>query len=325
MLSTSTIRVSTTGGIAECTALALPGDVILVDQPYIRIPHGSISLSAPGVKYDIRSTIDFGGNGDNGLVVSAPGVELHGIKGVGAIIACTDASGILLDPSAEDCLIEGVTLSDCNVKNNSGAGAIFAMSGGPGALIRGLRVWNCQVYSVNGHSLNIGGVLGGEFKDCLFESTFGLSAEGMSVIGSDLHFLRCTVNKAATTGILVWGAKDYPLHNITFEKCTIKNSSQAVLPPPLGTNQKGNNSAMQICVNDGCVCGVKIVDCTAYDDQLTAAGVPSPTQDHFLDINGTTGTLVQCVFDGSNRAWGNVNPQLYTSELPAAQMIDCQL
>jgi hypothetical protein len=316
-VNTSKFRGSLTGGIAEATALALPGDEIVVDQLYLRL-HGSVTFNKAGVRYRFLGTLDFLGNGDNGIVVSAPGVELRGVPGCVTIIS-PDYSGVLINAGADDCLLDGMSVGNYNVQNQNGAAAIFALPSA-GIWINRLTVRNCHTLMGNGNGLRIGGVKGGRFEDSLFELTRGNSSEGVTVVGSDLYFNRVRVDKAQVTGILVWGAKaSGAFNNITFDECVISNSSQAVLPSPLGQNQKGSNQAMQVNVNDGAVSGLLIRNCTAYDNQIP------PTQDHFLDITGTTGTLTQLVFEAGNRAWGNINSVMVTNELPAAQMVNCQI
>lgn len=283
------ISVKALGSLQAAINSAQPGQTIVHDV--VTQPNAAVVVNK-AVTIIFEQTMDCSLGKDHGIVAAAPGCRLLGVPGV-ISIANSYLSAILVQE--DDFWTNGLSITNYNRSNTNGNAGLFVL--GMTKAVQGFQAVNFRSFGGNGNGIRLGNVQDALVIDSCVETTKGLSSEGITINGSDVDIVRTTVVRAFVTGILVYLDRDQS--NVRILDCNVIDSSQAVLPPPAGINQVGNNFAVEVQVLQYNLRGLVIDNLCAYDDQT------SPTQQGPLKIgnNNLKGTV--SLRPPTFTSWGN--------------------
>jgi hypothetical protein len=274
------LYVSNYNGLQDAIDHARFGDVIVHDSNE-NPPTEAVNVHKPCTIL-FTATLDCERARDHGVYIVSDGVTLLGLPSFTSIVN-TYLSGVFVGFGIHDFRCEWLSIENYNTSNTNGNAGLF-LYGNPNPIVCA-RIYNLKTLGGNGNGLRIGNANDLIARDCHIELTKGQSAEGVTVNGSDIDIDRLTVVNALTTGVLVY--PDRNLTNVRLRNLIVKNSSQAVLAPPLGISQKGNNFAVEVQLQQFSINGLFISNLWACDDQAV------PTQQGPLKIgnNNLKGTV----------------------------------
>lgn len=320
---------SPTGGLLEAyrAIASYPDDYVelFVDQA-CELPV-TIPLARPNLRLVFAAPVDCGTGTDVGFVLSAL-TFVEGRTGV-LSVANTALSAFMLNPGADGSSFHGVSLDRYNRLNHNGHAGFFCNAPIANALER-LTFDRCVANNGNGNGFRLGaGWRDSLCTDCTVKATKGQSAEGITTGGVNTMVTRCRIDRALTTGILVYCGPGEVYRNVSITDNVISNCSQAVLPPPLGIAQTGHNHAIAANCRDQHIYGLIVHGNRCYDDQVDTTGKPAPTQAFPLWLgNDRMGGTIEHLRLCSNVNWGDLSggvPVAYVFGNQAAELVDAIL